>query len=192
MGPEEIPDEFGEARQSGDTTARSFKGFLDLVDQEQEAFRVPGEASVEHLVRVVETIVSGEVVSVDLNRSSERLGSSEAERVELQISVRVREQVKGSVPEETLSWTAEVWFGDPVLGPTVEERLLAELGPGPLGSEVLLFGRLRDEDQTMTVLDGMISDGDEAFVLRPDTLGSPLDPSRPISEIVTEIRESVE
>ena len=44
----------------------------------------------------------------------------------------------------------------------------------------------------MSVLDGVISDGNEAFVLRPEALRSPLDADRPISEIVTDIRELLE
>lgn len=169
MGPEDIPEEFKAPSQQGDGTAQSFSQFLALENMDAATRYRPLPPDIEGLTAESAIVTRGEVVDVSLEEGLERLeGLPDAMGlIDLVVRVRTTEAVKGAAPGAEITWRRSLYAGDTVLVDASLERMRAELGPGPVGREILVFGSRYGGRSDMGVIDGLIHDETGTFRLAP-------------------------
>ena len=81
--------------------------------------------------------------------------------IDLVIELELEVVAKADPRTGAVHWTRTLWSGDPVMAEPLLERLEAELGPGPVGAEAVLFGNVVDADgqPVLATFDGLVQDG---------------------------------
>ena len=91
-----------------------------------------------------------------------RSAVSHASRIGLRLGVEVESELKAPAGMSTTSvWTLTVWMGDPVASAMLRKKFATELGTGPVGAAVLLFGNVVSDPEgpRLEIFDGLVEDG---------------------------------
>jgi hypothetical protein len=153
----ELPAAVGEPAASGSSSAASFAAFLATVRSFLDGTPSPRPDDAAGLVDWTDASVSGTVASVALEPVTVSTGGLEAARLDLVIELDDLEIIEAAAGVDLTTWTKTVWMGDPELADAMADRLRAELGPGPVGADAVLFGNV--VHGVLGVFDGVIDDG---------------------------------
>lgn len=192
MAEKDIPPEAKKPSQIGDGSARSFKGLLDVVDRQLGDKRVPLPSDLAGLAAQSASIVHGRVTSIELRPTEQRLPPNlVAAGLDLHLSIEVQEEFKGPRSINTIDWVITIWSGDPVLAGMMLAKTKQELGPGPIGAEVILFGNAPADAPTSQTgaLDGLIEAADGTFRIAPSTDAKTTHYLTTIPETLAQLRE---
>ncbi|MCB0971696.1 MAG: hypothetical protein KDA97_09320 [Acidimicrobiales bacterium] len=161
MDASEIPAEVVAPAAAGDGSVASFAAFLGTVREFTDGLPSPRPDTTAGLVDATDTSAAGTVAAVELRSSTERLGELAITRIDLVIELELEVVAKADPRTGAVHWTRTLWSGDPVMAEPLLERLEAELGPGPVGAEAVLFGNVVDADgqPVLATFDGLVQDG---------------------------------
>lgn len=161
MGIEEVPVEVFDPLQVGDGSGASFAGFLTSVRSLYAGLPAPRPTDLAGIRARTGVVASGTVGSVALVPVTVELGQLQAARIDLILDLRELTFVESPDDVDATRWTRTVWTGDPALLDGLLERFTAELGPGPVGADAVIFGNIVDtpDGPVLGVYDGLVDDG---------------------------------
>lgn len=161
MTSEEVPAEVFDPTQVGDGSGTSFAGFLTSVRAMYAGHPAPRPDDLAGIRARTGVVASGTVGSVALVPVTVELGQLRAARIDLVIDLHDLSFVESPDDIDATRWTRTVWTGDPVLLDGLLDRLTAELGPGPIGADAVIFGNIVDtpDGPVLGVYDGLVDDG---------------------------------
>lgn len=190
MTEEDIPDEAKVPFQTGDGSARSFKALLDASVQQLGDKRVPLPDTLPLLFQGTDQVVHGTVTGVELVPATRSLGPGmDMATISVRLSLDVDAAYKTGGKAEPTVWVQELWAGDPVLAETELAKAQAELGDGPIGAEVVLFGFVPagSDGAELAALDGLIADAGGTYRVAPAAEGQGAHLTS-IDQVVAELR----
>lgn len=160
MTADEIPAGAVEPFQQGDGSASSLGAFVLHVGQTLDGKPAPRPDDLDGLYERSANIVHGRLTSVSLESSEVRLNELAVARIDLVLGVDVQQVVKAESGAAASRWRMTAWLGDPVAAELIYEKLTVELGDGPIGAEVLLFGNVAEGqiDRSPQIFDGLVTD----------------------------------
>lgn len=162
MTADEIPPEAVKPRQRGDASVSSFDRFHRLVMSDLTASMrlAPRPADVAELADQATAIARGTITDVRLETETVKLGNLKAARINLVFDMNGAQTVKAASDSSPTRWSEELWMGDPVIADAIAKQFAVELGPGPIGAEVVLFSSFAEPARSaaIPVYDGLVED----------------------------------
>lgn len=137
---DEIPSEAMKPSQRGTRGVRSFAGFLDTIREQFGGFPAPRPATMRVLTDQVGVVLRGTVTKAEFVPHELHLGDLRGASIDLVLTVSPTQTIKKGADPVPTQWATEVFTGDPVLVRLTLAKLATELGTGPLGADVLLYG----------------------------------------------------
>lgn len=156
----EVPAVVLEPTRAGDGSVASFAAFLATVRSFHHGRPVWRPDTVEGISAVTDVAGHGRIASLELVPRTEQLGDLTAARIDLVLTVDGLRLWKSDDRVDARVWTRTLWMGDPVLAGGMLARLREELGAGPVGATVVIFGNVTDtpEGPVLGVFDGIVDD----------------------------------
>ncbi len=172
MTAAEVPAAVLEPAGTGSGTAASFAAFWSTVASATSGTPAPHPDDGPGLVARTDASAAGRVASVTLVPTVVELGELSAARLDLVVVLDDVVAIEAPQGVDLTTWTKTVWMGDGVMAEGMVGRLEAELGPGPVGADAVLFGNL--VDGVLGVFDGVVDDGTSVArmsLVRPQPAG---------------------